>query len=187
MEKKQVTFAVNIKLTEKDATKITSTVPGEMVPADKVAGVAAGLLEDLARGGVMLAPETVSKVVTAMGPFDADTLVDKVESGSKRRGGRREVVWEVDPSYEAAIEQTARVQNRSTEGVVRSIMDHAKDEEWFTLVGPQPLRVLMNEKDLAEVGEIIGVKEPTGTDIANWIKDQATLPIEPEMDNRRVD
>jgi hypothetical protein len=143
----------------------------DMSDGKKVLGVACGLLQSLARGGIMLAPELVERINEAKGsPAGAEEIADLVDQACSRSLGKYSGVWELDPAYYSALEEISRMTGLTPQELVDNMMNTAMDEEWLYKVDPRPARILMTPTDKAEIEELLGIQFSNGADLANAIR-----------------
>jgi len=169
------TLGIDVSISQNQIDRLTAAVPEEMSVVAKLSGIATGLLRELADGGVLLDCATSRQILDLIGTLDQ--LVPTLEKVGKVRQGGIVAEWRLDPVWLPAIEEIGKVQGRSVQEVVQDAMDYVMEQGWLYQIPAELPKVRFDPEDLKAVAEIIGIENPTGTDIAEWVKAQAQEPI----------
>jgi hypothetical protein len=162
---KQVDVAVTVTL-ERDAyEKIQALIEGDAAPAQKIAGVCNGLLEDLAAGGMMLSGSDMERIRETLRDADAAAIIEAVEESSGMDEGQVVVRWRVDPTLTGPLQQIADQQGMTVDEVTQNLMDTACDQGWFYQFNPQPHAIFVDHADYVKIGAVIGNEQFTGADL----------------------
>lgn len=183
MSPTQTTVAVPITVTiPKDAyDKILAMIPGEDQPGQKIAGVVDGLIADIAEGGLMLPGDHVERITAVLEEADPDGIVKAVEASAGMDEGQVVVRWRVDPSFVGPLKEMADVQGLTLDQVIQNMMDMASSAGWFYNFNPMPRHVFMSEQDDAVLAEMVGIRDFTGADIIEWLKQNQIIATEDSL------
>lgn len=162
---KQVDVAVTVTV-EKDAyEKILSLIEGDGPPAQKVASLCNGILEDLASGGMMLGGPDMQRIRETLRDADAASIIEAVEESSGMDEGQVVVRWRVDPTLTGPLQQIADQQGMTVDEVTQNLMDTAVSQGWFYDFNPQPHSIFVDHADYVKIAKVIGDDQFTGTDL----------------------
>lgn len=168
------TIQIDATLAEEQIERLAAAVPEELSVVAKLSGIATGLLRDLADGAIMLDSQTSRHVLGLIGSIEE--LVPSLERANHMHQGRIVAEWLLDPIWLPALEEMATMQGVTVQDLVQNAMDYAMDQGWLYQIPVEPMKLRFAPEDLKVLAEIIGVENPTGTDIARWITKQAEEP-----------
>lgn len=177
---------LELTLNAQQMAYLASMVASEDSEFRKVQSVILRLVEDQAAGGLMLKPGEVKRITdsTGLDPSCGADLLPFLQVGTGRADGCRTVTVAVDPAYEEALKEVARVRGWEVDQIVKETLQVAFDNEWYEHLPWQPERVLMTKEDKAGIEELLGGKFATGTELAALIRKtigaDAGLFTEPE-------
>jgi hypothetical protein len=160
---------------------VNNIVPEGTAPAEaaqRVGEYASWAMDELSQGGLLLSADSIARMEESVGQLQTpEDVVKAVETGQRRREGQVVVEWVVDPTYLPNLEEIAQSSGRSVQQLMQDVMDTAMAKGWLYEWNPEPVPLMFSEEDLLEVGEIIGVENPTGTDITSWIRQQVGFEL----------
>lgn len=160
-----MTFGLTVSLNDKDTSAITAAIPGERTPTDKINTVAAGLLRDLARGGVMIPNDYAERIQAAINTAEPAEIASAVEKSVGKSGESTRVEWIVDPTQISFYQSQADNAGITLNHQLKSHMD------WFFLQGglgssaPDPFKILLTAEQWKELQRRFGKDIPTGEDV----------------------
>lgn len=159
-----------VMLREDRVSRIDEAIRGDMPTVEKVAGVASDLLNKLADGGMMLSPQDVEKIHTAIGDFTPDALIAAVDKTAHRRGGAVVAEWVVDPSWVGPLEEISKQQGSSLQALIQDMMNTAVANQWFYSITPEPATLRMTAADNEFLKEALGMERFSTADIIHLLK-----------------
>lgn len=175
--KKNKVFTVEIELTESQVRSLCDQLPAELTDGQKIAGLANGAMLDLADGGMTLDGNVTRQIMELTGGLDDNQdLVKMVEAGRGMDNGRMVGKWMIDPTYEPVLQDIAASQGLSIQQVIQSLMDWGVGQGWAYQIAPDTSVMFFRREDAAAIGELIGVPNATGTDIANFLRGAFETP-----------
>jgi hypothetical protein len=172
----ETTIMVQVTLTHQ---QISALVKKGENTAPKLGGVATWLLSDLAKGGLMLEPgvaKQISKYLKNVNWNGAD-LLPIVERGVGMQGDNFIATWKIDPTYEPMFRELAENQGRTVNELVQELMDWAAGQGWFYQWEPEPKALRFTPEDYKMLAEATGKEDPTGTDIASFVREMSASPV----------
>ncbi len=158
----------------------------------KVQSVILRLVEDQAAGGLMLRAEEVKRITdsTGLDPSCGADLMPFLQAGTGRAEGCLTCVVPLDPAYEEAVREVARVRGCQAEDIIRDMLHVGFMQEWYEHLPEQPEHVLMTKADKKSLEELLGEKFTYGTELASMVRKalgaEGGLFSEPEMPGARV-
>ena len=168
---KTKTFLVEIELTDAQIKAINKRLAVEMSDAEKIAGLAASALEDLADGGIVLSGAIMRQITAVAGAVEnTQQLVSLVEQGQSMNSGRKGYTWYPDPTYTPVLEENASVQGSTVDQLVQDFMDYGVGQGWGYALSPDVSTVFFSKADMEYLRKDIGKPQITGTDIAEWVR-----------------
>jgi hypothetical protein len=165
-------FAASI--VEADAVAIAGRVPGPQSVPEKLGQVAAGLLKDLAKGGVMIQPEWAARIESAIGTTEPASIAEHVEKAVGRQGEAYVVPWVVDPTQIAFYRQLAEANGISLAHELKTMMDHAYAQGWFGMSAPEPFKLLVAPEQYRALQQMFGKDIVTGADVMERLQGEIT-------------
>lgn len=170
--KKETQFSLSIALREDRVSKIDRSVQQSLQIGEKVAGIATGLLNELADGGLMLTADQASRIQSILGETTGEAIIKAADKAAGRRGGGVVVEWVADPSWVGSFEDTAKQQGITLSALVQQMMDTAVDNGWFYQMSIQPRRILLSEAADRYLRQVMGRDVFTGEDIVQLVKEK---------------
>jgi len=140
----------------------------------RIGGVAMGLLSDLADGGIMLSPREARKAVELVG--SAADIVPTLEKAKNRRRGQYVVEIELDPSFEPVMGGIARSQGREISEVFKDAIDYCISQNWVYEFPSDIVKLFLTIGQLKDISSILGIDNPTGKDVVDFICTRAAEP-----------
>lgn len=159
-------------LPDSTVQKVAGGIPGESGIVEKIFGVARGLLESLAAGGMMIGPKIVAHLNEIVGhDFDESELPALVEKGCGKRDGRVGGWWDVDPVYVESMKEQARLSGITVEQLISDMMHFAMDNCWWQqFPGAMPDIFRVKPQDKQELEELLGSQFSNGTELVGAIR-----------------
>jgi hypothetical protein len=127
----QVKFEVSVSAAT--ATAIAAVpIPGEeLTPITKCGMIAAGLLDQLAEGGIMLAAEDVERLRdTGAEVQEASDIVEMAEKSMGRKAGQYEFMAALDPMHVQGMRDIAESNGVPLERLATEILQFGLDNDW---------------------------------------------------------
>jgi hypothetical protein len=174
-------YGVAVPLSVADANAIAAHVQDNGSIESKLSTVATGLLRDLAKGGIMIAPEWAERISTAIGTTDAPAIVAVVEKSVDRRGDATVVQWVVDPTQIAFYQQLADSNGVTLAHELKALMDYAYEQGWFGVAAPDAFKILLDAQQYRDLQQMFSKDIVTGQDVMarlNVAFDRAFAPEE---------
>jgi hypothetical protein len=162
---KMMTYGVVVTMNEDEARAVAERIPGAGSTDQKLGSVAAGLMRDLSKGGVMLAPEWAERIQTAIGTTDPQSIVEHVEKAVAKRGDATVVEWVVDPTQVQFYQELADSTGLSLDVQLKSTMDFAYAQGWFNTSAPDPFKLLLTDGQYRALQAMFAKDVVTGEDI----------------------
>lgn len=163
-------YGLMVNLTDPEANAITTKVESGESAVEKLSGVAAGLLRDLAHGGTMIAPEWADRIQAAIGTNDPSAIVSHVEKAVNRQGEAVVVNWVVDPTHIAFYKSMADNAGISLDLQLKSLMDYAYAQGVFNMAAPDPFKLLLTHEQYRTLQEMFAKDVVTGQDVINLLR-----------------
>lgn len=168
-------FNVDLPLTEGQAQKIYELVTEEgLTEAQKIGGVALGLLQHQAEGGLMLKSAEIDAIeqCTGVALEEGIDLIPILSEATGRVEGKLMIPYYVDPADEAGYQAIADAQGRSIEEVFQEITTYVMDNEMVYNVMPpnRPEAVYMLPATKQELEGILEGTFSNGTELAALVK-----------------
>lgn len=171
----ELVFMLTVPLSSVDANAITMRVePGETA-ADKLSRVATSLLRDLAKGGVMLAPEWAGRVQAAIGTVDSETIATHVEKAVGRSGDSTRVEWIVDPTQIGFYMEQAENAGISLNQQLKAHLDYAYQNGWLGSSAPDPFKILLTKDQYKALQNLFAKDVVTGQDVIDRLGEAGAL------------
>lgn len=150
---------------------------------ERVRNMAARLLVDQARGGLMIDPRTMQHIQEATGldPATGEDLLPYLSAATGREEGRLTLKVHIDPEYELALANIAQGRGVTSEELFDGVVQQVLDNGWWEIVDPAPEHVLMNSADKAQLEDLLGGKFTTGRDLVGLIRRVLGNPVEAEV------
>jgi hypothetical protein len=170
---KEVTFSVDINLSEHNVNLLLASAK-QSGPSSQIIGrMAAGVLTEIAEGGVLLPKSVVDRIVEMMGSLsNPRDLIPVVEKAYNRKDGQVAAEWRIDPIYMPYLEDAAISQGRTVQQLIQDCMDTAMDKGWLYELDPQPHRLLITAEDMEALRGALGKDDVHGSDLVEYILQQ---------------
>lgn len=179
-------FNIDLELSQAHIeTLLAMVAPGAeaLTDAQKIGGVALGLLRYQAGGGLMLRPKELERIAesTGLDPTCGEDLLDAISKSTGMAEGKYVLKINVDPVWMEYFKQPAEIQGRTVEDVIQEVMDYVMDNDPMQyLVMGQPQLIRMTEKDFAALTSLLGEKFDNGTELVKLIKQTLGGPLAEE-------
>ena len=171
------TTSIEISLTETERAALAAMAP-DRNPTEAIAGLAMGLLQDLAGGGTMLTPVAVSRLRTSVeDPFDEDQIIGMAEKGARRFGDSVVVEYTIDPIYITPLEDVAKSNGMSLRDLVQSCIGSAFEMGWFYEMNLDSRNIVLTVEQYNAIRSKLGREQIFGKDVAESI---ASADLDPK-------
>lgn len=138
----------------------------------KVQSVILRLVEDQAAGGLMLRSDEVTRIKdsTGLDPACGADLMPFLQASTGRADGCLTCTVPLDPAYEEAVREVARVRGCDPQDIIRDMLSVGFMQEWYEHLPWQPEHVLMTKADKQGLEELLGEKFTYGTELAALVR-----------------
>lgn len=158
------------------------TLTGEQVMAlestqKELSGTATYLLQELARGGMMLDSGTVEAISSTTGEITHPSdVLRAVEHANHRDSGRckAEIFW--DPAYDKYYQELAASRGTDAQHMFQDTVNFIQEKGWLDIQLPETAQVLLTMGQRTELEEMLGVENLTGQDLYDFIAEHSTAP-----------
>lgn len=169
-------YGLLVPLTEEGAAKIAQQIPGNATLLGKLEATAEVLMNDLAKGGVMIPPEWADRVEAALGTTDVPAIVEAIEKGVGKRGDATVVEWVVDPTQIQYYEGLAANHDLSLQRQLKATMDWGFTHGWVGAGVPEVNMLLVSPDQYRYLQQMFEKDIVTGTDLVEALRHQAGSP-----------
>ena len=123
--------------------------------------VASGMIQDLVNGGMMLPPMVMKRLQESVGASieDSATMIELVERGAYRDGGRVMVPIYLDPLYQTNLQERADAQGIDIKTFLQNFIDQVIEAGWLYSVDPPPFSVRFSPEDYNAIRKLCGLKD----------------------------
>lgn len=166
-------FKVPIRLSDTKVAYLAKMNPNGDQPVDEsAAAVICKMAEELANGGMILTSSEIQRIIQATGldPSCGEDLLPFLSAATGFEDGMHVVKCLIDPVWWPGIVQVAEYRGWSPEQVIHETLDWCLDNQHYEHLPEIPRHVLMSEKDVKELEEVLGGKFTSGCDLAAQIK-----------------
>lgn len=174
----EVVYALAVPLKIKEADTIAGAVKTPGSTESKLGAVSAGLLSDLARGGVMVPAEWAERIQAAIGTTDPTAVVAAVEKSAQRQGDATVVEWVVDPTQVQFYQSLADNAGVTLGQQLKSIMDYAYMQGWLGQAAVDPFKLLFSHEQYQYLQAMFQKDIVTGDDVMERLRQSGNLPEE---------
>ena len=174
---KLVNVNITVALSDTNLRSLQS-ITGSSDQYGGLASLATTTLTQLAEGGAMIDPLTARHIEQAVGRFDNPMdLIPLIEKGAGKDGSNTVIPLKLDPVNMPYWENLAEQQGVTVEAMFQNAIDHIIDQDWLYVIEPQPRKLRVTEDDYKQIAAVIGKPNPSGCDIAEFIKSLAANPL----------
>ena len=181
-----VDLALNIRLHEQDYSRVMAT-------KQDLSLVAGYLIEQYAKGGVLLRPAQVSYIEQLTGnPCKTSEAILQAFENMGQRGttsGFLRVTYDVDPAFATPLEDLARAQGRSVDDIVQESLAIVLTNSWLYSLNIEGGTLYFTKESREEMEQLVG-KPLTTTMILECIKklkDNQKKPSIKEQVRKKLD
>ena len=177
----KVLFQVELK--PQTATEIANAIKSEgMTDISKLSSVAAGLLEQLAEGGIMLSVEDVQRLRdTGHEVEDAADIVEMAETGIGFKRGQFVFAAEIDPEVLPALREYAAQCGVTLEELGTQTINFAIDQGWVWETPYRYRAIRLQPESNKAIAEMTGLPPDfSGEQLVRWMKEQIQGIVEEE-------
>lgn len=160
---KAIDVIVPVGFKQADYDKLTAKNPD-------IAALFSRMVAVLARGGVLLDPEWVERIQTAIGTTDVPAIVEAVEKSVGRQGEAVVVPWIVDPTQVAFYQGLADNQGITLAHQLKTVMDFAYANGWLGYGAPDAHKILLTPEQFRFLQGLFQKDIPTGEDVINALQ-----------------
>lgn len=172
-----VTTGIDVTISEAQRTKLCAMAPA-VRPTEAISGIATGLLQDLADGGMMLNGRVVARLAAIMNgrDFDGPDLVSMAEKGAKRFGQAELVEYAIDPIYRTPLADWSRSNGRTVQELVQDCMTICFENEYFYSLNFEHRTLSLTVEDYRKLADIIGKEVIFGADVVEFVRAYSEAP-----------
>jgi hypothetical protein len=171
-----VEVQITMRLSVEDHDRVLATKQ----PFDRVA---AYLVEQYSKGGVLLRPSQVHFLEQLAGaPIQTSEAILQAFENASRRGsanGYLRVTYDVDPAFAEPLEQIAIAQGRDVDAIVQEGLTIVLTNSWLYAIDVSGGTLLMTKQTREELEELVGESPLTTTGILKWAR--AIKKLEPKQ------
>ena len=166
----KVNFGLTVSLDEAQSNVIAENAPGQAGVAEKLSAVAAGLLADLAKGGVMIPPDWAIRIRNAIGTVEPAAIIENVEKAVGRCGESVRIEWVPDPTWLGFLQAQADNTGITLSHQLQAHLDHALCQGWLGGSAPDPFKLLLDRDQYRELQQFFEKDVVTGTDVVDCVR-----------------
>lgn len=167
----EITAGIDVTISEAQRSRLCA-MAADSRPSEALSGIATGLLQDLADGGMMLNGRTVDRIAAALSDsgFGEEALIKVVEKGVRRFGQASIVDYAIDPIYISPLEEWSKSNGRTVQELVQDCMSICFDNEYFYSLDFERRPLYLTVEQYRELAEMMGKELIFGADLFEFIR-----------------
>lgn len=174
---------VDLTLTSDQIRKLEEYIdrqyPGKLPPGtpltSKLSALATGVLADLADGAMLLGPAKTKRILELCG--SPDQIVALLEKAQGWEEGQYLIPVRLDPYWGEALRSLAEAKGWTLGELFKDAIDHIlANLDWIYDVPDKPLTLLLTNEQYRAIAEALGVDQPTGQEVADYIMKHEAEP-----------